>query len=148
MTTVNPSIDALAEAYRATTYLIEAAGGTIPLRIGERAADLDRLLASSGASGWAIVTPENPDSRIVPIEANERAWARFRADVEEGGWHGMPTVARGDDGLWPPERGLLLLGISRDAALELGRRHGQVAIVAGVRGGAPELLFCAPRTGD
>lgn len=49
----------------------------------------------------------------------------------------------GDDRRWPSEPSLLVVGITKEAALDLGRRFGQAAIVFGERGGTAELLDCS-----
>jgi hypothetical protein len=48
----------------------------------------------------------------------------------------------GVDGTWPPERSILVLGIEREAAVQLGGRFGQVAIVFGEAGGPATLVLC------
>jgi hypothetical protein len=48
----------------------------------------------------------------------------------------------GDDGRWAPEPSLLVLGLPRAEAVELARRFGQEAIVAGRRGAPAELVYC------
>lgn len=45
----------------------------------------------------------------------------------------------GDDGTWPAERSVLVLGIERAIAIELGRRFGQRAILCGRLGGPATL---------
>jgi hypothetical protein len=54
----------------------------------------------------------------------------------------FPGEGIGDDGVWPPERSVLVLGIEREAALQLGRRFGQRAIVCGDLGGLATLALC------
>jgi hypothetical protein len=48
----------------------------------------------------------------------------------------------GDDGAWPPEPSILVLGIEREAAVQLGRLFGQRAIVCGELGGLATLVLC------
>jgi hypothetical protein len=43
---------------------------------------------------------------------------------------------------WPPEQSLLVVGLSAYDAREIGRRHGQIAIVVGEAGGEARLLRC------
>jgi hypothetical protein len=49
-------------------------------------------------------------------------------------------AGRGHDGLWPPERSLLVVGLNRAAAAALGRRLRQNAIVWVCVGRRAELL--------
>jgi hypothetical protein len=54
----------------------------------------------------------------------------------------VPGEGIGDDGTWLPEQIILVLGIERTAAVQLGRRFGQRAIVWGELGGLATLAFC------
>jgi hypothetical protein len=63
-------------------------------------------------------------------------------DAERRGYTAFPGEGIGDDGQWPPERSLLILGIARDDARRLGREFGQLAIVHGEKGGPAMLLPC------
>ena len=51
------------------------------------------------------------------------------------------TVSQADPA-WPAEASFLILGISREAAVLLGRQFGQNAIVCGMLGQAAELVDC------
>ena len=48
----------------------------------------------------------------------------------------------GEDPKWQPEESALILGISRGEAVKLGRRFGQLAIVAGRCGRSARLIPC------
>jgi hypothetical protein len=126
----------LEPAYRATTY---AAGLSIRLRVGQPHPFLDDMMAFRGIEEYAYLTAWNPGSKELPDEENRvrqdalRARLRGKHPVIEG-------VATADDGSWT-EESLLVLGISRADALDLARSFGQVAILAGRRGGAPELAW-------
>ena len=54
----------------------------------------------------------------------------------------FPGEGIGDDGTWPPERSLLVLGIDHAGAVQLGHRFGQRAIVWGELGGLAALVLC------
>jgi hypothetical protein len=54
----------------------------------------------------------------------------------------FPGEGVGDDRTWPPERSTLVLGIEREAAISLGRRFGQRAIVCGRLGELATLEIC------
>ena len=48
---------------------------------------------------------------------------------------------KGDDGAWPAEPSLLILGVGEDEAAALARRFGQAAFVYGDRGAAARLVW-------
>ncbi len=127
------------DAYRRTTYWVEAPSRWIRLRVGETNDDLAELLTSHGAARWAFVTADNPGSQPLPPMENGLRREALRDDILH---ECFPGVGVGDDGTWPPEHSFFVLGICRDAALDLGRRYGQVAILYGERGGPVELLAC------
>ena len=138
-------MNALEQAYRATTYRVDVDGSAvIALRIGERSDALDALLASRGVTSWTYVTAYNPASVRRSDAENELGQRRLVEDVNRGGavavYHGASV---GDDGAWPPEPSLLVLGPSREEARAIGRRFGQLAVVYGERGSVAELLWCS-----
>lgn len=138
-------MDALQEAYLHTTYYLEAGNDVLPLRIGKPDAQLDRLLAQHSCTTWAFISAWNPMSRPTPMPQNEAAHRCLAATVEAQGWPYYAGRGTGDRMDWPAEPGLFIFGIPLQAAIALGRAFGQLAIVAGVQGGAPELHFCQPR---
>jgi len=126
----------LARAYRATTY---AAAIPLRLRLGEPNPLVDALLDDLGASRYAFLTAWNPGAKPRSEAENREAQQRLMDALE-----GRPVfvgAGEADDGSWPPEPSLLVVGLACDEAVELGRRFGQVAIVVGEKGGAPQLVW-------
>jgi Protein of unknown function (DUF3293) len=80
----------------------------------------------------------------VPLtaEENRARHRRLEADVSGRGYAAFPGEGVGDDGTWPPETSLLILGISALEAIALGSAHGQRAVVWGALGEPALLLFC------
>ena len=54
----------------------------------------------------------------------------------------LPGEGIGEDGAWLPERSILVPGMECDAAVQLGRRFDQRAIVCGEVGGVAALVLC------
>jgi hypothetical protein len=48
----------------------------------------------------------------------------------------------GEEGNWPPEESILIVGIDRKSAVEIASRHGQLAVVFARYGEPVELLIC------
>jgi hypothetical protein len=134
-------VDNLLEAYRKTRYEAQAPGGKVVLRHGERSLELDRLL-DARAPGWAFITAWNPGSNPrLSIDENRRRQQELEAALSPR-YRTFKGKGVGDDGRWPPEESVLVLGISRDQALRFGRQFGQLAIVAGRRGEPAEVVAC------
>jgi hypothetical protein len=129
--------------YRSTTYRVLIAGDApIDLRIGEPSARLDLVLVSHGADAWAFISAWNPASRELPPAQNDARHAELLAIIGERGWSCLDGSGIPADSDWTAEASVLVLGISLDEAVALGRRFGQNAIVAGRRGAAAELVYC------
>lgn len=129
-------------AYRATTYGVDDGGLRLAIRIGQRCAALDALLATRGVEEWAYLTAHNPGGRRAAPAANAAAQARLEAEIGAGGHASLRGASLGDGGGWPAEPSLLVLGLSRREALALAHRYGQEALIAGRRGEPAELVFC------
>jgi hypothetical protein len=133
-------------AYRATTYTAETPEGPLALRVGERNATLDRLLAARGVASWAYVTAHNPGSQPAPASENEARMGDLRAEVAQKGYGFHEGTGVGE--AWSPEPSLLILGMTEAEAAALGRRFGQLAVVVGDRGGPARLLWLRPAGAD
>ncbi len=132
----------LAESFCATTYVVLAPDGPVRFRIAAPAPDLDLLLDRRGAACWAFVTAWNPGSIQQAHDENVRRNRDLLHTLTEAGYQILNGYGAGDDGCWEPEESFFILDIPVDAALGLGQRYRQAAVVVGERGGPPELLWC------
>ena len=131
-------------AYRATAYRVLVPGeAPIDVRVGEASARLDALLAHYRVEAWAFITAWNPGSKPVTAEENAARDAELLEAIEAGGWRFYEGAGIPPQPDWSAEASLLVLGISREDAVALGRRFGQNAIVAGQAGAMAELIYCA-----
>jgi hypothetical protein len=135
----------LEKAYRRCHYRVDLPGTSLVIRIDEPQAVLDALLTQHGCLTWALVTAYNPASILLPLGENKLRQARLQEEVRAAGWVCYPGEGMGTDG-WPGEESFLLLGIDRDSALALARRHGQLALVFGQLGEIAELLWTGEAT--
>ena len=126
--------DALFAAYRNTSFFADTSRGRLCLRVGRASPELDALLAACEVRTWAYVTGFNPGSIALSPEENEQRHQCLAYEVEHRGYTSFPGEGIGDDGQWPPERSLLILGIGRDDAIGLGREFEQRAVVYGEHG--------------
>ncbi len=119
----------LLEAYRDTRYLFAADGVEHEVRIDRRNPEAEAWLAGRGAAGAGFVSADNPRSRLVPTAENETARQRLAEAVRRRGAVAVPHTGAGLDGAWPPEQGLLVLGLAAADLVALAEEFGQNAIV-------------------
>lgn len=124
-------------AYRATTYRV----GKLGLRIGEPHPQLDLVLEARGLTDYTYLTAANPLSRQLHEDDNRRRMRDLVARVGAMGLQHLRGASYSDDGEWPPEPSILVLGLEEAGGIELGREFGQNAVVVGRVGGAPELRW-------
>lgn len=141
------SADELWQAYASTRFRVDgdarARRATFDLRHGQSSPSIDRILSERGVESWAFITAWNPDSRELSEVENARRNADLRSEIERRGFFALPGAGVGEDPAWTPEESLLVLGIRREEALQLGRRFGQKAILVGVRARPAKLVDCA-----
>lgn len=140
----NPSVEEVIASYRAAHYCIEPAGASaVILRIGERSAGLAALYGELGVDSCAFLTASNPLGVALRDADNAVAMTALCVDVHALGLALLPGVSRDGDpaSSWPGEESVAVLGISRDAARELGHRYQQNAIVWAGSDAVPELIL-------
>ncbi len=128
--------------YGSTSFWVEAEEVCIRLRVSESNQLLDALLDRSGVTRWAYVTAHNPRSVMLGTEENERRHGELLVRVRSLGLKAMEGWGVGDEGDWPPERSVLILGVAEGLAQNLGGEFDQNAVVVGQLGRAPELVSC------
>ena len=134
--------DALTAAYRRTRFCVDTEQVRLVIRVGEVCPALDALLRATGCRTWAYITAFNPGSVPSGKSENDARQRELEDTVRRLGHPVLYGEGIGDDGMWPPEPSMLVLGIEREAAVELGRRFDQRAIVCGKHGGLAALVLC------
>lgn len=119
----------LLEAYRDTRYLFAADGAEHEVRIDRRNPAAEAWLAGRGAAGAGFISADNPRSRLAPAAENTAARQRLGEAVRRLGADAVPHTGAGLDGAWPPEQGLLVLGLPVTDLVALAEDFGQNAIV-------------------
>lgn len=139
------STDTLRTAYEATSYRVLASPiGPFTLRCGAVSKPLDNLLEHARVMTWAFVSAANPGSIRLDDRENRRRHAALVAEVHRRSLTHHDGVGVGDDGSWPGEESLLVLGLDEAAAVALGRAFGQHAVVVGERGRPARLAWITP----
>jgi hypothetical protein len=141
---LDPDLEA---AYRSTSYSVIVPGREpISIRCGVRCMPLDLLLAESRAIDWAFITACNPRSVPLDEDANAERMMQLEMLVRGRGLACFQGEGQADDGDWPPEPSLLVLGISEADAVTVAREFEQHAIVSGRRGGEARLVWVGAGT--
>ena len=130
----------LLEAYRDTRYLFAADGAEHEVRIDRRNPEAEAWLAGRSAAGAGFVSADNPRSRLVPAAENDAARQRLAEAVRRHGADAVPHTGAGLDGAWPPEQGLLVLGMPTADIVALAEEFGQNAIVCFAPGEPARLV--------
>ena len=130
------------KAYRATSYWVKDRDQHFSIRIGEASEDLEQLLTAHDSTNWAYITASNPRSEMLTAEENAARNDQLMDHVKQAGRLYFRGEGIGNDPTWPPEASILIVGMDKDEALELGREFGQNAIVIGRKGQAAELVDC------
>ena len=132
-----PELDA---AFRATCYRVDCAAGVFDLRIGVVNPCFDDLLRAQGAGCWGLITAHNPGGVRCDAQNAARQQALL-SRIESSSWPWLPACHLADDGRWPAEPGVLILGIGEAALCALAAEFSQAAVVCGERGEAPRLVW-------
>jgi hypothetical protein len=92
---------------------------------------VDELLRSLSAVEWAFIAAHNPVSKVLDAAENEKRHEELQADIQTLGLTYYQGKGIGPDPARKPETSLLILGLSHDDAVAIGRRYEQNAIVLG-----------------
>ncbi len=133
--------EGLIEAYLKTEYRAVVDGAAITLRIGAQSSGILSLFEQSNTGCAAFITAENPYSEPQTPEVNAERQQQLGSDLSAMGITYFPGEGRGEDPVWAPEASFLALDMDRQAAINLGRKYGQNAIVWVGSDGVPDLLL-------
>jgi hypothetical protein len=134
--------DELIKAYEATTYVIYAEPIRIKFRVGRECRELDRLLEASGHFEWVYMTAFNPYSIPVSEGENDRRQELLCKTLQLNQRDFLRGEGISDNGDWPNEPALFILGMPREKGVAFGRVFEQYAIIHGRIGQASEFAFC------
>ncbi|MGQ0529901.1 MAG: DUF3293 domain-containing protein [Panacagrimonas sp.] len=130
----------LIAAYRRARYRI-AATPAFELGLDLRSPELANLMRAQALWGAAFITAWNPLGARLSLLENRLRQQRLLADLQAGGLRPIEGCGLDADGAWGGEDSLLVLGLTRDRACALGRRHEQNAILWADADAIPRLLL-------
>ena len=112
---------------------------SIVIEIGKRNEDLDALIKKEGQTEWAYLTAYNPFSKELTDKENLERQSQLLSKISDYKFYEGEGV--GEDPTWKPERSILIVGITKNEAISLGREFEQNAIVYGKINEVPELII-------
>ncbi len=127
-------------AYTETEYRVHGEPG-FTLRVGVASADLLAAHARQGVDCSAYLTAWNPFSRKTDHATNAARQAELVDALSRLGLVCMPGLGRHPSNDWPGEESVLALGLGLDAAMALGARFEQNAIVWSGADAVPQLIL-------
>lgn len=132
----------LEEAYMNTNYVVQHEPNQLVIRIGETNSELDKLLKNHGSGTWTFLTAYNPFSKSLTNEENKTRQENLIKELESQNFYFLIGYGQGEGGDWPAEPSVFIFDVDREAAILLGKKYGQNAIVVGQLGNAAELVWC------
>jgi hypothetical protein len=138
-----PLTPELGTAYHQADYVVFGHRRGTPelvIRIGRLNKGLDELLEHLQAASAAFVTAANPHGEKRSYEENQAACEALSRSPLIIGYPWFRGESRDPAGGWPPEPSLLIVGMPRKEARELGLVLQQNAVVFVEKGAKPELI--------
>jgi len=130
-------MDELIQAYKETSFNIYEP--LITIKVDEKNIKLDELLKSHNQHEWAYITAWNPYSELTSLKINQQRNQELKADLKK--YIIFEGEGVGADPNWVPEQSFLVLGITREDAIKIGRNYRQNAIVVGSFQSVAELVW-------
>ena len=124
------------EAYEGTKFMVF--NPALVIEVNKKCHELNGLLKKHNAKEWAYITAWNPFSKVLPDIENSQRHQQLVELVKE--YPCFEGEGVGADAVWKPEKSLLMLGITKEEAIEIGTKLEQNAIVYGRINEPVELL--------
>lgn len=111
------------------------------LLVSQRNEALAALHETAGVQSSAFVTAWNPYSQQCDDKTNGNRQNALADELTKLGLRFVDGIGQHPSGEWPGEPSFLVLGMSLEAAKELGARYDQNAIVWCGRDAVPQLVL-------
>jgi hypothetical protein len=131
----------LISAYENTNFVVSSTPEPFILNIDVVSVDLQFLYSQYAVQTASFITAYNPFSETLSKTDNEIAQQRLLEDIEKSGYLYLRGIGSDPSGEWEGEPSFLILGISKELALELGTKFKQNAIVWSSKDCVPKLLL-------
>ena len=132
---------ALIAAYRATQFCVNGVSPPFILTVDEPNGDLAKCHATHQVGCSAFITAWNPGSQPTAHADNDAAQVRLLALLRGRNYPLLAGLGIDPTGQWEGEESVLVLGIDRKTACEIGREFRQHGIVYAEADAVPRLLM-------
>ncbi|WP_017232920.1 DUF3293 domain-containing protein [Pandoraea sp. B-6] len=127
-------------AYVETHYRVKG-GLPMTLRVGVQNPSLAVLHEAAHVESSAFITACNPFSHACDDASNAQRQDVFAQELTQLGLRFVDGIGQHSSNEWPGEPSFLVLGISLEAAKDLGERYEQNAIVWAGADAVPQLIL-------
>jgi hypothetical protein len=131
------------QAYEETEFKVYS-DNSFTLKIGNYSDELNSLINESKCLSAAFITAYNPFSKQLSESENSERQDGLRQELAKRGLKCYDGVGQHPSGQWPGEPSLLILGLSKEAALALARNLEQNAFVWSDSSAVPQLISALP----
>ncbi len=130
----------LIQAYKETDYCVS---GLLPfvLKIGKESKELRDLYDKYGYQTAAFLTAFNPYSEPVTATQNEDAHKHLAEDLFKKPVMVLEGVGQDSKKEWPPEKSVLVLGLTMGDGRNIGNKFKQNAFVWAEADAVPRLIL-------
>lgn len=111
------------------------------LYIGQRSAAADSLIQRYNANTAVFITACNPYSNVLSAEENRARNHALEQELVSDGYRFFQALGQDPDAKWPSEASFFVLDMRRPAALALGQKYQQNAVVWYEKGQSAELML-------
>ena len=128
-------------AYYNAHYRVTGAGKEFILRPKRKSGPLATLMEKHGVECAAFLTAYNPYSVVIKEPANVRANKALVVDLKKTGLPFFKGSGEDPSGQWKIEPSFLVLGMTEEAAREIGMKYHQNAVIWADNDALPQVVL-------
>ena len=130
----------LINAFLNTNYHVEDANPFI-LRVGEKSQELKQLFKRYNHDSAVFLTAWNPFSELTDQNENLLRQVELESDIKNLDHPYLPGYGKDENGVWPPEPSIMILGMALETAKLLGKKYRQNALIWSTDDAIPQLIL-------
>lgn len=131
----------LNQAYLETNYNVSNENEIFTLNINNYNSFFDYWCTINKIKSWAIITAYNPYSEELSLKENNMLNSKLEAEIDSKGYNYSHAKGVPKDENWESEESYFIHNINLETAIKFGNKYKQNAIVFGLNGKLPELIW-------